>query len=98
MTTWSQPFTMTLNPNERYPLTAVPAEATHPTIVVLIKNLGPGNLLVGANTLVPGRFVFSSFANLTIIAPPAGVPIVGGTNQQKNNARENYFPISNVLE
>jgi uncharacterized protein (TIGR03118 family) len=29
--------------------------------------------------------------------PPAGVPIVGGTNEQKNNARENYFPISNVL-
>jgi hypothetical protein len=25
------------------------------------------------------------------------VPIVGGTNEQKNNARENYFPISNVL-
>ena len=66
MTTWSQPFTMTLHPTDRYPLTAVPAGATHPTIVVLIKNLGPGNLLVGANTLIPGRFVFSSFANLTI--------------------------------
>ena len=66
MTTWSQPFAMTLNPNERYGLTAVPAGAPLLTIVVLIKNLGPGNLLVGANTLAPGRFVFSSFANLTI--------------------------------
>jgi hypothetical protein len=75
MTTWSQPFTMTLNPSERYPPTAVPAGATHLTIVVLIKNLGPGNLLVGANTLVPGRFVFSSFANLTIIADGHGCSV-----------------------
>ena len=75
MTTWSQPFAMTLNPNERYGLTAVPAGATHLTIVVLIKNLGPGNLLVGANTLVPRRFVFSSFANLTIISEAGGCSV-----------------------
>jgi len=72
MTTWSQPFAMTLNPNERYGLTAVPAGAPLLTIVALIKNLGPGNLLVGAHTLVPGRFVFSSFANLTIISEAGG--------------------------
>src|SRR5262245_21799051 len=36
MTTWSQPFAITLNPNERYGLTAVPAGAPLLTIVVAI--------------------------------------------------------------
>jgi hypothetical protein len=30
---------------------------------------------VGANTLVPGRFVFSSFANLTIISEAGGCSV-----------------------
>jgi len=77
---WSQPFTMELISNEAHvPLFAMPGGGGGiPSTPVLVKNLGPGKLMIEGdpqNELQPGRFIYVNYVGATLYAGEGGCKV-----------------------
>ena len=75
MSTWSQPFVATLNPNENFALW--PAGGLGP-LVAIVKNDGPGRvkIVTTADFIDSGRFGYLSNQQMTnLVADAAGAKI-----------------------
>ena len=74
---WSQPFLMTLGSNERdVPISGTPGHGTEtPGVRFVRKNLGPGNLNVGPNSVPPGRFIYVAWVGATLTSGANGCAV-----------------------
>src|SRR5262249_20680324 len=64
MGSWSPPFLIPLAANERWPL----REGTNVSVAAIVRNIGPGNLQIHANSVPPGKTIFVNSVDATLIA------------------------------